>query len=342
MITMEEALLHWYKKNGRKLPWRKKNASFYEVLLSETMLQQTRVDKVIQYYSRFLERYPDLASLSQAREEDVLKLWEGLGYYSRARNLLKAAKVLAAMDELPRDVKELLPIPGIGEYTAKAILAIAFHQRAFAVDGNLLRVHSRLTKAGDLLSLRRKEAESFFLENFPKGDPSDINQALMDLGELCCLPNGKPLCERCPLKESCLSHQDHVETEFPPPKKKAGRAVVRMTVFLIIHDGQYAIRKRPREGLLSSLYEFPNIDRTFESTKELRSFLEGEGLVLDQIRVLKESRHLFSHRIWEMQNIAISLKERPENRDWIFISKKEFEKYTIPSAFQQIKKEIGI
>lgn len=332
-------LLSWYREKGRTLPWRKKDPSFYEVLLSETMLQQTRVEKVLSYYGRFLSRFPTIESLARSTEEEVLKLWEGLGYYSRARNLRKAAVVLDSMKDMPSTKEALTALPGIGEYTANALLSIHFHKRAFAVDGNLLRVHARLTASDGPLSLRRKEAEAFFAERLKEEDPSEANQALMDLGELVCLPNGSPLCPSCPLSPFCRAHREGRETDYPPRKERKERRTVSKTVLLLVHEGRIALQKRPEGGLLSSLYEFPSLEGEWDEAGLMR-ILRERGMEPKAVERLPSSRHVFSHLVWEMTNVRVSLLSRPEDPSLLFVEKERIKDFPIPSAFGEIRRHL--
>ena len=338
MESFARLLLAWYREHGRSLPWRKENPSFYEVLVSETMLQQTRVDKVLSYYARFLQRFPTLQALASSSEEDVLRLWEGLGYYSRARNLRRAALALAPMDPLPSTLEELMALPGIGEYTAKALLSIHYHRPAFAVDGNLLRVHGRLQMSDAPLSLRRKEAESFFQERLGKVDPSDANQALMDLGELVCLPHGKPLCSLCPLSPFCRAHREGRERDYPPRQEKKAPRLVFLTVFLLVHDGKVALRKRDGKGLLSALYEFLNVEGRAEDEKTLARIFREWGLDVEQVELLPSSRHRFSHLVWEMTNVRVVLRSLPQDPSLLFVERERIADYPIPSAFCEIQR----
>lgn len=254
-------LLAWYSENRRSLPWRD-DPSAYHVWISEIMLQQTRVEAVKGYYTRFLERFPDIFTLARAEEDTVLKLWEGLGYYSRARNLQKAARVLVSEygGEMPRNAKELKKLPGIGPYTAAAIASIAFGEKIPAVDGNLLRVFSRLTlyekEIRTLAAL--KAAEAFFLAEMPADHPGDFNQALMDLGAGICTPGGTPVCGNCPLLLLCLAAAQDRAAGLPLMPAKKARRIERHTILVIRDDGRILLRKRPDRGLLAGLYEFPN------------------------------------------------------------------------------------
>ena len=233
-------LLAWYDKEARDLPWRQ-NTDPYRVWVSEIMLQQTRVEAVIPYYERFLAAFPDLKALADAPEEQLLKLWEGLGYYSRARNLQKAAReALSRFGGLPGQVQELSSLPGIGAYTAGAIASIAFSRPVPAVDGNVLRVVARLTDSHDdvLSPAVKREAEKAVAAVIPHDRPGDFNQAVMDLGATVCLPNGAPRCEVCPLAELCLGLARSTAPELPVKTKKKERQKLRTTsktiVFVIL------------------------------------------------------------------------------------------------------------
>ena len=336
----EQRLLSWYEKNKRQMPWRKKDASPYEVFLSETMLQQTQVDKVKGYYGRFLARFPSLSDLAEAKEEEVLKLWEGLGYYSRARNLLKAARAIQEKHggSFPEDKESLLSLPGTGEYTSSAILAIAFHKREIAVDGNLIRVFSRLEKEGENKDKKMKEkCRLFFLDRLKDADPSDFNQALMDLGEMICLPHGMPHCHECPLSSFCRSKEDGSMLSYPPKKEKNIRKVEKRTVLLIRQKDKILIRKRPDRGLLASLYEFPNYEGFLNET-EIRDKLSG--LDIEGIHEIGKGKHVFSHLVWEMKGYEVAVKNR-DISDEAWISKEKlFKDCSIPSAFRFVLRHL--
>ena len=260
-MSQAQTLLQWYDEHKRDLPWRD-DPSPYHVWLSEIMLQQTRVEAVRGYYARFLEALPTIRSLAEADEDVYLKLWEGLGYYSRVRNLHKAAGQIMREHggKMPETSGELQKLAGIGPYTSAAIASICFGERIPALDGNLLRVFARLTgyeediKSGPA----KKAAMQYYLETFPQERPGDYNQALMDLGAVICLPNGAPLCEACPWNGSCVAHARGRETELPVVPAKKKRPVEERTVFLIYYDQRLALRKRPEKGLLAGLYEYPN------------------------------------------------------------------------------------
>ncbi len=275
-------LLNWYDRNRRILPWRE-DPTPYHVWLSEIMLQQTRVEAGKAYYLCFLETLPDIAALAAAPEETYLKLWEGLGYYSRVRNLHKAAVMIMEQygGEMPGTASELEKLPGIGPYSAAAIASIAFGQSVVSVDGNLLRVFARMTEYGEDCknAAAKKAALSYYEERIPAAGkrPGDFNQALMDLGAGICLPNGEPLCGECPWEGRCLARQHGRQQEFPVTAPKKARKIEKRTVLLLIAGDRIAIRKRPHKGLLADLYEFPNVEG--QLTKEQLN-MEEWGLQL--------------------------------------------------------------
>ncbi len=335
-MNREEAiqLLSWYEESRRVLPWRQEPTP-YHVWLSEIMLQQTRIEAVKPYYARFLAACPTIKSLAEAPEEKVLKLWEGLGYYSRAKNLHKAAKeVWERFDgNLPGNPEQLAKLPGIGEYTQKAILAIAFQKPYIAVDGNLLRVYARLNakRFSAIDQSLKKEAESFFQKAFPLHRPGDYNQALMDLGEIVCLPNGVPLCEECPCKGFCLAHRNGDEASYPGERAKKAKKSGDIDVFLLKKDNRYAIRKRGENGLLAGLYEFPNHQGRTKKAKR-KALLEEIGLKVVSETPVGEATHVFTHLIWHMKGYLIEVEGDGEGL--LFLTPEEIkERYSIPSAF---------
>lgn len=339
-LSLSERLLNWYDEHQRNFPWRKCEDP-YRIWISEIMLQQTRADTVIPYYLNFLERYPDVFALADAKEDDYLKLWQGLGYYSRARNLHKAAEVIVSdyKGQMPSEKKELMKLPGIGAYTSSAILAFAFDQKEVAVDGNLLRVFARLTYRDiDLSSPKTIEECRGYLLDKMEEKPSDFNQALMDLGELICLPNGAPKCDLCPLSALCLAHRKGAETDYPKPKKKMEKKKIFKSVFYIEYQDRVLIRKRENRGLLASMYEPMNIDETLDISK-IQLYLENKGFKIENIRELPKTKHVFTHLIWEMTNYKITLSETHPHEDFIYVSKKEVNRsYSIPSAFVYLLK----
>ena len=331
--SLDALLREWYAQNQRVLPWRS-DPSPYHVFLSESMLQQTRVAQARGHYLRFIEALPSFEALAEASEEEVLKLWEGLGYYSRARNLRKAAiKVIEDFGgELPRDKESLLALPGVGRYTAAAISSLAFHQKEVAIDGNLVRVYARL-KALPLdpkSEKDKRQAEQGLLAEMGE-DPSSFNQALMDIGELFCLPHGTPLCATCPLKGICLAHGKNEETKYPLQTKKATRRIEDWTFFLLRHDEALLLEKRPDHGLLASLYGLPGVLGHLNE-KEARYYIENEfGYAVETIENLGEARHVFSHVEWHMKAFQITVKAK---KDGLWASQEDIEnRYSIPTAF---------
>ena len=350
--TPAQALLQWYDEHKRDLPWRD-DPSPYHVWLSEIMLQQTRVEAVRRYYARFLEALPQIGDLAEADEDVYLKLWEGLGYYSRVRNLHKAARQV--MDEhggkMPESSAELRKLAGIGPYTSAAIASICFGERIPALDGNLLRVFARVTGYAENIRTdkAKKAAMEYYLETFPDERPGDYNQALMDLGAGVCLPNGTPLCGSCPWETICAARASGQETELPliPAKKK--RAVDEKTVFLIYYDQRLALRKRPEKGLLAGLYEYPNAEGLLDETaaaEAVRSF----GFDTVRIRRIDDAKHIFTHREWHMRGYQVLADdweefadEHPRSHEVFLAKAGDLEnRFSVPSAFSGFTKQIRL
>ena len=306
-----EFLLAWYRKNARVLPWRE-DPSPYRVWVSEIMLQQTRVEAVKPYFARFMSALPDLESLAAAEEGTLLKLWEGLGYYNRVKNMQKAAETaLEKYGKLPDTVPKLLTLPGIGPYTAGAVASIAFGKPEPAVDGNVLRVMTRLMAyEADITSssVRREIGEA--LRPQLAEDPSAFNQALMELGAVICLSSGNPKCDRCPVASLCRAHEAGEELRYPPKKAKRKRKIVQKTIFLFEYDGKTAIYRRPESGLLSGLWGFPETEDWLEP-EETALWLEERGFDVSEIEPLGEAKHIFSHLEWHMTGYRIVLRSLP-------------------------------
>lgn len=331
-------LLAWYDGNARILPWREE-PSPYRVWVSEIMLQQTRVEAVKPYFERFTAELPDIRSLAVCQEERLLKLWEGLGYYNRVRNMQKAAQAVmeAYGGAMPGDYEALLGLPGIGHYTAGAIASIAFGIPVPAVDGNVLRVLSRLTVCGDdiLKQSVKNRWEEEVRNVIPKDRPGDFNQALMELGAVVCVPNGMPKCEQCPLRELCRAKRQGSVLDYPKKTQKKARKLEDRTV-LVIREGQRtAIRRRPEKGLLAGMYELPNLEGHLSRT-EVLTYLKEKKLSPIRIQKLEEAKHIFSHIEWHMIGYLIRVEEpeggEPEELIFVEPEKKE-ETYPIPSAF---------
>lgn len=328
-------LLHWYSQNARKLPWRE-NPTAYHVWLSEIMLQQTRVETVIPYYLRFLSAVPDIRALADAPLDTLYKLWEGLGYYSRVRNLHLAAQEVCARfgGQLPQNRGELLTLPGVGSYTAGAIVSIAFDAPAAAVDGNVLRVLARLTGDGRniLAPAVRRDFEDYVMALMPLAEhPGDLTQALIELGALVCVPSA-PSCCSCPLKEHCAAFTQGRTGELPLREKAKARRVLPRTVFLLRDGALIAIVKNSARGLLGGLYAFPCAEGKL-SQDEALAFASSLGCEPLRIRPLGEAKHVFTHLTWEMTGYEILIAPNAEF-DAIWAKKEDIdEKYAMPSAF---------
>lgn len=336
-------LLAWYRaqSENRALPWRGTEAP-YRIWLSEIMLQQTRASAVIPYYERFLQSLPTIESLACVEEDTLMKLWQGLGYYSRARNLKRAAEKIVAEHNgaLPQDYKELLALPGIGPYTGAAIASIAFGMPLPAVDGNVLRVVCRvLESTADIAgtSVRRAIFEAL-APIYPKGkDAGDLNQAFMDLGATVCLPNGAPHCPHCPLARLCLAHASGTEESLPIKTRAKARRIEERTILRLEQGSAIAIEKRPRKGLLAGLWELPSLEGK-KTRPEVEAYLEEKGLTPAKITELPPAKHIFSHVEWNMTGYRIRLaddaKTVAEATPYTWATPEMLATtYSIPSAF---------
>lgn len=334
---LQKELLLWFDKSKRVLPWRE-NPTPYRVWISEIMLQQTRVEAVKPYFERFITALPDISALAECKEETLLKLWEGLGFYNRARNLKRAALcvVESGRKTLPETYEELMKLPGIGSYTAGAIASIAYGACTPAVDGNVLRVLSRVfLYEKDVLSQRAKrEMEDLVRGMLPKERPGDFNQALMELGAVVCVPNGSPDCESCPLQSLCGALKEDKISRLPVKAKKAKRRIEEKTVFLLQTDKKVALHKRDNKGLLAGLYEFPNAAGHLTQEEALK-WVKEQGLEPIYIEPLEDAKHIFSHVEWHMSGYMIQVDTLTrEEADLLFVEVEELkEKYPIPSAF---------
>ena len=311
------ALLAWRKSapDVRDLPWRDEPTP-YHVWISEIMLQQTRAAVVRGYYLRFLEVLPSVRDLAAVDDDALMKLWQGLGYYSRARNLKRAAEVIVEKHngQLPRDFDALLALPGIGRYTASAIASFAYGQPRPAVDGNFLRVAARITANPiDIAKDASKRAlEEALAPSYPSGrDAGLLNEAFMDLGATVCLPNGTPLCHACPAAQLCLAHDHGTEQDYPVKTALKARRKERRTVLLLSCGNRIAIRKRPARGLLAGLWEYPNLEGKL-SKRAVRVLLESEGFDVRDIAPLPPARHIFSHIEWELTGWAVTVADMNE------------------------------
>ncbi len=336
MQNMVFPLLDWFRDHQRTLPWRS-DPQPYKVWVSEIMLQQTRVAAVLGYFARFMEALPTVEALSQVSEEQLFKLWQGLGYYNRARNLQKAARQI--MDEydgvFPPRYEELTKLAGVGDYTAGAIASIAFGEAVPAVDGNVLRVITRLT--GDQSDITKPETKAAIRERLsqviPLDFPGQFNQALMELGALVCLPNGAPQCDKCPLSAQCVAHLQGKTHCIPVKAPKKSRRVEQRVVCLIFYGNKVALRQRPGRGLLASLWEYPN-------------YLKGEGglpwsLPVERMDSAGTGKHIFTHIEWHMEGVVVELSGDTLPAGWVWADSTELrERYAVPNAFAPFQKTV--
>lgn len=331
-------LLRWYRENARDLPWRRTQDP-YRVWVSEIMLQQTRVAAVLGYYARFLEAFPSVEALASAPEDQLMKRWEGLGYYSRARNLQKAARLVAQRGGFPDTYGGLLELPGVGDYTASAIASASFARREAAVDGNVLRVVTRLTDCHDDIALpqTKKAVRAQVQEVFPTAEP-DIrifNQSLMELGATVCVPGGPPKCLLCPVRDLCLGHARGTAESLPVKAPKKARRTEDRTVFLLLREGKIALRKRPDAGLLAGLWEFPNVDGGLEEPAAGEA-VRAWGLEPKAWKNRLTAKHIFSHVEWHMTGYTLEVSgEGPGDFLWV----DTLEHHAVPSAFARYVEE---
>jgi len=340
LYEMTGSLMEWYREHRRKLPWREQVSAYY-TWVSEIMLQQTRVEAVKPFYARFLKALPTVKDLAEVNEDKLLKLWEGLGYYNRVRNMQKAA--IQIMEDhngqFPHSYEEIRKLKGIGDYTAGAISSIAFGIPKPAVDGNVLRVVSRILNSdADIMKASvRSEIAAAIEEVIPPGAAGDFNQALIELGAIVCVPGQVPKCSQCPAEKICCARQEGREQELPVKSKAKARKIEKRTIFLIKDGENLAIRKRPGKGLLAGLYEFPNIPG-YLNMEETAAYSKQIGLMPLRIKELPPAKHIFSHIEWHMKGYAIlvdELEKSCKEEDMLFIAPDEIEKrYPIPSAFE--------
>ena len=335
LSALPELLLPWYEENRRDLPWRRNRAP-YHVWLSEIMLQQTRVEAVKGYYARFLQALPTVEALAAADPELCHKLWEGLGYYSRVRNLQKAAQVIVRDygGVFPEDYAAVRALPGIGDYTAGAICSISFGQPTPAVDGNVLRVAARIRWDETPVDLPavKKALTADLARIYPAGRCGDFTQALMELGATVCLPGGAPRCEACPLASLCLAHRMGRETAVPVRLGKKPRRQEAMTVFILQSPQGLALRKRPEKGLLAGLWEFPHVPGLLEPAEALAA-AEALGAQVTELKQMAERKHIFTHVEWEMRGYYLRCSG---GADLFWVPPARLtEAYALPTAFRQ-------
>ncbi|MBP3454095.1 MAG: A/G-specific adenine glycosylase [Clostridia bacterium] len=335
-----ELLLRWYDQHARVLPWRGIHNA-YHTWVSETMLQQTRVETVLAYFDRFIRRFPTVEALAAAPEDEVLKMWEGLGYYRRARNLHKGAQQVVAEHGgvIPSDVKELLKISGIGEYTAGAIASIAYDQAVPAVDGNVIRVVSRVKGIRENVGIpsvkRRIAQEAAAL--VPQSRPGDFNQAMMDLGATICVP-GTPSCERCPVSALCDAYREGDAEDIPELPRKNPPRVIDYDLCLIFNGDRVLMRQRT-ETMLQGLWVYPMVE-DHHTVKQLPALVKRKiGLPVTDIQTAGEAKHIFTHQVWQMKlYIMHTTAEAPAG--WRFVTMEEMQQLTIPTAVKKAKEVV--
>lgn len=311
-----KALLSWYQDEKRDLPWRRTSNPYY-IWVSEVMLQQTRVDTVIPYYERFIEKYPTMAALAEAEENELLKMWEGLGYYSRVRNLQEGVREVVASygGEVPTNRKEISTLKGVGPYTAGAVLSIAFGVPEHAVDGNVMRVMSRLLLIEEDITIPKTKRifENVVMDLIDKDDPSSFNQGVMELGATICTP--RPKCLLCPVREYCAAFEEGRQEELPVRTKKKKGKVIPVASFAIQNEaGEWLLRQRPEKGLLANLWEFPMIELATDKTAE-EGFAEQYGAKLKATSEIISFKHIFTHLTWDMKSFQAWFNEMDTSLD---------------------------
>ena len=335
LTLLPDALLPWFEENKRILPWRQ-DKDPYHIWISEIMLQQTRVEAVKGYYSRFLDALPTVQALAACDDDKLHKLWEGLGYYSRVRNLKKAAQVIVERynGNFPQDYRQILDLPGIGEYTAGAISSIAFNQKKAAVDGNVLRVYSRLMNDHtpiDQPALKAKVRQE--LEEVYPDRAGDFTQALMELGATLCGPNWAPKCESCPCKAFCRALEAGTAQQLPVKKPKTEKKRENRTVFILQCEDYFALTKRPDTGLLASLWQFPDCEGTLDVADAIKA-VEAWGIGVRDVQRQREKKHIFTHIVWEMRGFYMQVGNKDEHFSW-FTAEQIAANAALPTAYRQ-------
>ena len=343
LYELSQVLVPWYQKERRDLPWRH-TTDPYCIWVSEIMLQQTRVEAVKRYYARFMEALPDVKALAEVEEDKLLKLWEGLGYYNRVRNMQKAARqIMVDYDgTFPQTYEEIRSLTGIGNYTAGAISSFSYGLAYPAVDGNVLRVITRITADdSDIMKQStRKQIEEKLQKVIPPEHAGDFNQGLIELGAIVCVPNGEPKCEECPAASFCKARLQGRIAELPVKEKAKARRIEEKTVLILRDEDKIAICKRPAKGLLAGLYELPNVEGHLNK-KEMTQYCKEIGLMPVHIKKLSEAKHIFSHIEWHMigYDIRVDELEKTNNKNFLFIHPEEIQReYPIPSAFEKYMK----
>lgn len=334
-------LINWYQANKRDLPWRN-DQNPYKIWVSEIMLQQTKVDTVIPYFNQFIEKFPTVYELADANEQEVLKSWEGLGYYSRARNLQNAIKeVVASYDgQVPASEKELGSLKGVGPYTKGAILSIAYNQPEPAVDGNVMRVLARILKVEeDIAKPRTRKLFEFYVrELISHEDPSSFNQGMMELGAIVCTPKN-PMCMLCPVQQHCQAFADGMETKLPiKSKAKKKKSITYAAILIKNKQGKYLIEKRPENGLLANLWQFPMVAADEVELDKIPSLFEKEyGIQVELKQHVGKLKHVFTHLTWNIEvHEAVSVSLNARVLDAQFVSVDEMKPFPFPVSHQKM------
>ena len=344
MQEIVEPLLNWYQKTERPLPWRI-DKDPYHIWVSEIMLQQTRIEAVKEYYYHFMKRLPTIQDLAQIPEDELLKLWQGLGYYNRARNLKKTAQIIVEQYNglFPQNYQELKKLPGIGEYTAGAIASICFNLKEVAIDGNVLRVITRLQNSYDCIDEKptKKKIETQ-IRNILPNQSGKFNQAIMELGETICTPTQNPKCQICPIHSFCIAKQNKTYQELPKKNPKRSKKEEDYTVFLYIYKNEIAIQKRNDQGLLKNMWEFPNKIGKLNIEDCKKWWLE-QNQKPSEYHSSISYKHIFTHKIWNIQTYLVKTEKKYPQFTWITIDELA-KKYALPTAFQpcfvEIKKNL--
>ena len=342
LAKLPGALLPWYSENKRDLPWRQDRQP-YHVWLSEIMLQQTRVEAVRGYYARFLEALPTVETLAACPDDQLHKLWEGLGYYSRVRNLKKAAQEIMESHGgvFPSDHSQIRALPGIGDYTAGAVCSICFDMPTPAVDGNVLRVVSRLLDDATPIDLpAQKKAIDKALAAIYPAEAGEFTQALMELGATVCGPNRAPDCGRCPCRAFCLGYQRGTAVSLPVKSPKKERREEDRTVFILRCQGHYAVAKRPEKGLLAGLWQLPDVPGKLDASVALE-YLAGQGIAVENILRQADKIHIFTHVQWNMRGIFLDCARMSGSWQWVPEDRVE-QQLALPTAYRQFWEERNI
>ncbi len=332
---LPNVLLPWFYENKRDLPWRA-DTDAYHVWLSEIMLQQTRVEAVKAYYLRFLQQLPTLSDLAACDDERLNKLWEGLGYYSRVRNLKKTAQIVVERygGEFPRDHDVLLSLPGIGAYTAGAVCSIAFGQKRAAVDGNVLRVYTRLLHDETPIDQAAfKSAVATRLEAVYPPQAGDFTQALMELGATVCGPNREARCDICPCRAFCRAHGANDVAHFPVKPTKKVKRQEQYTLFILEQEERFALCKRADDGLLASLWQFPNVEGLLD-VRDALAWLQSQGIEVHDVDRQLEKKHIFTHIVWQMRGFYMRVSSCGDGFSWFTADEIE-QNAALPTAFRQ-------